>query len=74
LRRIIFIRCWNTTASAYIVCENKTLRLPVSAIKKLFYPKDELNALAAEILAACIEVHKELGPGLLESVYIYEMS
>lgn len=30
---------------------------------------DELNKLGAIILDASIEVHKQLGPGLLESVY-----
>lgn len=29
----------------------------------------ERNELTGRIIAACIEVHKELGPGLLESVY-----
>jgi GxxExxY protein len=27
------------------------------------------NKLTSEIIGACIEVHKELGPGLLEAVY-----
>ena len=31
----------------------------------------QLNKLSAEILDAAIAVHKELGPGLLESVYEY---
>lgn len=35
--------------------------------------KDELNELGAEILDACIAVHKELGPGLLESVYVFAL-
>jgi GxxExxY protein len=35
--------------------------------------KDELNALGAEILDSCIAVHKELGPGLLESVYVFAL-
>lgn len=35
--------------------------------------REELNTLGAEILDACIEVHKELGPGLLESVYVYAL-
>ena len=30
---------------------------------------DKLNKLSHEVLAAAILVHKELGPGLLESVY-----
>ncbi|MDP2401648.1 MAG: GxxExxY protein [Actinomycetota bacterium] len=29
----------------------------------------ELNALSKEIIGSCIEVHKALGPGLLESIY-----
>lgn len=31
--------------------------------------KEILNALSKEILIASIDVHKEMGPGLLESVY-----
>lgn len=31
--------------------------------------KDEFNQLSKEILDACITVHREMGPGLLESVY-----
>lgn len=30
---------------------------------------EELNKITAQILDACITVHKEMGPGLLESVY-----
>lgn len=31
--------------------------------------REELNLLSKNILDACITVHKEMGPGLLESVY-----
>ena len=31
---------------------------------------EKLNILGSEILDACICVHKEFGPGLLESVYV----
>lgn len=31
--------------------------------------REERNELTSRIVGACIEVHKELGPGLLESVY-----
>ncbi len=34
---------------------------------------EDLNKLGAIILDACITVHKELGPGLLESVYVYAL-
>lgn len=32
--------------------------------------KEELNKISKIILDACISVHKEMGPGLLESVYV----
>jgi GxxExxY protein len=35
--------------------------------------RDELNELGAQILDACIEVHRHLGPGLLESVYVFAL-
>lgn len=35
--------------------------------------QDELNDLGAEILDSCIEVHRELGLGLLESVYVFAL-
>jgi len=35
----------------------------------LLYGDDGLNRLSEEIVRCAIEVHRELGPGLLESVY-----
>ena len=35
--------------------------------------KEKYNELGGIILDACIVVHKELGPGLLESVYVYAL-
>jgi GxxExxY protein len=31
--------------------------------------KDQLNALTEQIISAAIAVHRELGPGMLESAY-----
>jgi len=31
--------------------------------------QEELNKITAQILDACITVHKVMGPGLLESIY-----
>ena len=31
--------------------------------------REEREKLSKRIIGACIEVHKQLGPGLLESVY-----
>jgi PD-(D/E)XK nuclease superfamily len=31
--------------------------------------KDQLNALTESIIGAALEVHRELGPGLLENAY-----
>ena len=35
--------------------------------------KEQFEYLANQIFNACLEVHKHLGPGLLESVYEYAL-
>ena len=35
----------------------------------MIYSKSDLNDLTYSIIGAAIEVHRNLGPGLLESVY-----
>lgn len=36
-----------------------------------FYTEHDYNQLSSKIISCCIEVHSELGPGLMESVYEY---
>src|SRR5215204_2251737 len=40
--------------------------------------REKLNALSGKVIGSCIEIHRELGPGLLESAYeeclAYELS
>ncbi len=36
--------------------------------------RDDLNKLSYAIIGACIEVHRHLGPGFLESVYEFALS
>lgn len=32
-------------------------------------PLDKINSITERVIGCCIEVHKQLGPGLLESIY-----
>ena len=41
--------------------------------KMLFMTREQLNDLGKHIIDSCIAVHKELGPGLLESVNVYAL-
>lgn len=34
-------------------------------------PNIELNKLATQVVDACFQVHKEMGPGLLENIYVF---
>ena len=45
------------------------MRLSALAVKTLQMTNEELNRLSQIILDSSIMVHKEMGPGLLESIY-----
>ena len=48
---------------------NRTICLPGLLKAESREPDQELDGLAHEVIGAAIEVHRQLGPGLLESVY-----
>src|SRR5688572_8131802 len=43
--------------------------LTQSSQGKESFTENQYNAISQKIIQSCIEVHKELGPGLMESVY-----
>lgn len=43
-------------------------------MEKARLSKDTLNELGTQIVDSCYEVHHELGPGLLESVYVIALT
>lgn len=45
------------------------MNLTQSSQRLKSFTEKEYNILTHEIIQCCIEVHKELGPGLMESVY-----
>lgn len=45
----------------------------MEAIQMTNTEREKLNKLSSEILDSCIAVHKEMGPGLLESVYEFAL-
>ena len=55
--------------SAFVV--KKIKQLCALVVKKLSMKEKEYNHLSKQILDSAITVHKEMGPGLLESVYEY---
>jgi GxxExxY protein len=42
---------------------------PVATHRQRFVPSFRINQITGKIIGACIEVHRKLGPGLLESAY-----
>ncbi len=45
------------------------MHLRLSGKKRIMKSRNELNSIAIDIVDAVFHVHKEVGPGLLESVY-----
>ena len=45
------------------------MHLRLSGKKRIMKSRNELNSIATDIVDAVFHVHKEVGPGLLESVY-----
>jgi len=57
----------NTVSNATIICHFTILYNKLTVMYKT--TKKFVDQLAYEIIGAAIEVHKQIGPGLLESVY-----
>jgi len=52
-----------------VLCGEKYLSFLTAEIAKIAEMKDRLNEVTENIMGAAIEVHRALGPGLLESAY-----
>src|SRR4030095_2273840 len=53
------------------VCSIKFVK--ILDLQKTVVSIERLNELGRIIVECCIEVHRELGPGLLESVYVFAL-
>jgi len=63
---------WKATAENAERAEslvNHWISTTASRLRQQFGVKDRLNALTEQIIGAAIQVHRTLGPGLLESAY-----
>src|SRR6185369_3706060 len=56
-------RLWGISASPALEKENHMNHGDTEA------QREKLNELSGKVIGACIEIHRELGPGLLESAY-----
>jgi len=60
---------WNTSCSLMRKSEAVTVNIPRGGAECAEARLMDLNKVSHDVIQSAIEIHKELGPGLLESVY-----
>ncbi len=66
--RIMLLNCLNVQENLSKLCELRGQK-NLNVMENLVSSTQENDRITGEIIGAAIEVHRELGPGLLESIY-----